>query len=62
MVQENMKAFGTMAEKETPKTKEAQPEIKGALTYKDCRTSIRISGWTSFRRRWVLLKLNRKTY
>ena len=35
MVQENMKAFGTMAEKETPKTKETQPEIKGALTYED---------------------------
>ena len=32
MVQENMKAFGTMAEKETPKTKETQPEIKGTLT------------------------------
>ena len=35
MVQENMKAFGTMAEKETPKTKETQPEIKGTLTYED---------------------------
>ena len=35
MVQENMKAFGTMAEKETPKTKEIQPEIKGTLTYED---------------------------
>ncbi|MDA2880039.1 Asp23/Gls24 family envelope stress response protein [Lactococcus cremoris] len=30
-----MKAFGTMAEKETPKTKETQPEIKGTLTYED---------------------------
>ena len=35
MVQENMKAFGTMAEKETPKTKETQPDIKGSLTYED---------------------------
>ena len=33
MVQENMKAFGTMAEKETPKTKETQPEIKGRGHY-----------------------------
>ena len=29
MVQENMKAFGTMAEKETPKTKETQQKLRG---------------------------------
>lgn len=27
---------------------------------KDCRTSIRISGWTSFRRRWVFSNLTGK--